>query len=153
MKTKNIATFYAILAAALYAINVPLSKILLNHAGPTMMASFLYLGAGLGLFIYSLIEKATGKQVKREPLTKKELPYTIGGGIGQSRILMLLLEKSHIAEVQASSWEDKTLEELQDLKESFLVSGSAYAMLDALMKAINDYDRLDVKLNLKKVLN
>lgn len=77
MKTKNIATFYAILAAALYAINVPLSKFLLNHAGPTMMASFLYLGAGLGLFIYSLIEKATGKQVKREPLTKKELPYTI----------------------------------------------------------------------------
>ena len=77
MKTKNIATFYAILAAALYAINVPLSKILLNHAGPTMMVSFLYLGAGLGLFIYSLIEKATGKQVKREPLTKKELPYTI----------------------------------------------------------------------------
>lgn len=77
MKTKNIATFYAILAAALYAINVPLSKILLNHAGPTMMASFLYLGAGLGLFLYSLIEKATGKQVKREPLTKKELPYTI----------------------------------------------------------------------------
>lgn len=43
--------------------------------------------------------------------------------------------------------------ELQDLKESFLVSGSAYAMLDALMKAINDYDRLDVKLNLKRVLN
>lgn len=43
--------------------------------------------------------------------------------------------------------------ELQDLKESFLVNGSAYAMLDALMKAINDYDRLDVKLNLKKVLN
>ena len=77
MKTKNIATFYAILAAALYAINVPLSKFLLNHAGPTMMASFLYLGAGLGLFIYSLIEKATCKQVKREPLTKKELPYTI----------------------------------------------------------------------------
>lgn len=77
MKTKNIATFYAILAAALYAINVPLSKLLLEHAQPTMMASFLYLGAGLGLLIYSLIEKAAGKQIKREPLTKKELPYTI----------------------------------------------------------------------------
>lgn len=77
MKTKNIATFYAILAAALYAINVPLSKLLLNYAQPTMMAAFLYLGAGIGLFIYSLIEKAFGKQVKREPLTKKELPYTI----------------------------------------------------------------------------
>ena len=30
--------------------------------------------------------------------------------------LMLLLEKSHIAEVQASSWEDKTYKELEDLK-------------------------------------
>lgn len=49
-------------------------------------------------------------------IVKKELPYTIGGGIGQSRILMLLLEKSHIAEVQASSWEQKTLDELKDLK-------------------------------------
>lgn len=77
MKTKSTAIFYAILAAALYAINVPLSKLLLNHAQPTMMASFLYLGAGLGLFIYSLIEKVTGNQAKRDPLIKKELPYTI----------------------------------------------------------------------------
>lgn len=71
MKSKNIATIYAILAAALYAINVPLSKILLNYVEPTMMASFLYLGAGLGLFIYSLIEKRIGKSESKEPLTKK----------------------------------------------------------------------------------
>ena len=37
------------------------------------------------------------------------LTYTIGGGIGQSRILLLLLGRTHIAEVQASSWEEKTL--------------------------------------------
>ena len=49
-------------------------------------------------------------------ILKKELPYTIGGGIGQSRILMLILEKQHIAEVQASSWEEKTEIELKDLK-------------------------------------
>ena len=77
MKTKNIATIYAILAAALYAINVPLSKILLNHIEPTMMASFLYLGAGLGLFIYGLIQKKMDKSETNESLTKKELPYTI----------------------------------------------------------------------------
>jgi len=76
LKTKNIATFYAILVAMLYAINVPLSKLLLNYAETTMMASFLYLGAGIGLFLYGLIEKITGKEIKREPLTKKELPYT-----------------------------------------------------------------------------
>lgn len=51
-----------------------------------------------------------------QKIEKCELPYTIGGGIGQSRILMLLLEKSHIAEIQASSWDSKTLKELKDKK-------------------------------------
>ena len=77
MNSKSIATVYAILAAALYAINVPLSKVLLNHVEPTMMASFLYLGAGIGLFLFGLVEKLIGKGGKKEPLTKKELPYTI----------------------------------------------------------------------------
>ena len=75
---KQLATGFAILAAALYAINVPLSKLLLNHVDTTMMASFLYLGAGAGLFLYGLFEKALGKGEKQERLTKKELPYTIG---------------------------------------------------------------------------
>ena len=43
--------------------------------------------------------------------------------------------------------------ELQDLKEAFLVSGSAFAILESLMKTIDYYDKFDVKLNLKKVLN
>ena len=51
-----------------------------------------------------------------QKILKKELPYTIGGGIGQSRILMLILEKSHIAEVQASSWEEKTELELKEMQ-------------------------------------
>lgn len=51
-----------------------------------------------------------------QKIIKSELPYTIGGGIGYSRILMLLLEKLHISEVQASSWEDKTIKELKGLK-------------------------------------
>jgi aspartate--ammonia ligase len=51
-----------------------------------------------------------------QKILKKELPYTIGGGIGQSRVLMLLLEKTHIAEVQASSWEEKTYIELEGKK-------------------------------------
>ena len=51
-----------------------------------------------------------------QKIQKGELPYSIGGGIGITRVLMLLLEKSHIALVQASSWETKTLEELKDKK-------------------------------------
>lgn len=76
MKAKGIAVIYAVLAAALYAINVPLSKILLGYVRPTMIASFLYFGAGIGLLIYGIIEKICGKKTKREPLTRKELPYT-----------------------------------------------------------------------------
>ena len=61
MKSKNIATIYAVVAAALYAINIPLSKLLLTQIQPTMMAAFLYLGAGLGLLIYSLLRKEKEK--------------------------------------------------------------------------------------------
>ena len=39
-----------------------------------------------------------------------ELPYTIGGGIGQSRLCMLMLGKAHIGEVQASIWDAATVE-------------------------------------------
>ena len=51
-----------------------------------------------------------------QKILKKELPYTIGGGIGISRICLLLLEKEHIAEIQASSWQDKTIKELKEVK-------------------------------------
>ena len=37
-----------------------------------------------------------------------ELPLTIGGGIGQSRLSMLLLDKAHIGEVQVSLWDETT---------------------------------------------
>ena len=52
------------------------------------------------------------KQNELSPYHKKiiteELPYTIGGGIGQSRLLMFLLNRTHIAQVQASSWDKST---------------------------------------------
>ena len=45
-----------------------------------------------------------------------ELPLTIGGGIGQSRLCMLILGRAHIGEVQASYWDKATLEECEELK-------------------------------------
>ena len=95
MKTKNIATFFAILAAALYAINIPLSKVLLQFVQPTMMAAFLYLGAGVGLFFYG---KFTAE--KGERLTKAELPYTLGMivlDIAAPILLMLGLQHTNSA--------------------------------------------------------
>jgi drug/metabolite transporter (DMT)-like permease len=77
MKQKNvIAIFFAVLASALYAINMPLSKLLLNHIGPTMMASYLYLGAGIGIGILYLLSKKENNI--NEKITKKDLPFVIG---------------------------------------------------------------------------
>ena len=44
-------------------------------------------------------------------LLEGKLPYTIGGGIGQSRICLFFLDKMHIGEVQASVWDPQTLED------------------------------------------
>lgn len=41
----------------------------------------------------------------------KKLPYSIGGGIGQSRLCMYFLRKAHIGEVQVSVWPDDMIEE------------------------------------------
>lgn len=47
-------------------------------------------------------------------ILNKELPYTIGGGIGQSRLCMLLLGKAHVGEVQASIWPDEMLKKCEE---------------------------------------
>ena len=44
-------------------------------------------------------------------LLNDELPYSIGGGIGQSRLCMFLLQKAHIGEVQASIWPEEQIKE------------------------------------------
>ena len=50
----------------------------------------------------------------QKEILEKKLPYTIGGGIGQSRICMFFLKKAHIGEVQASMWPDDVLEEAKE---------------------------------------
>ena len=70
------AIMFAFLAAVFYAINVPISKVLLQHVGPTTMAALLYLGAGIGIGMMSLFNKKDRE--KAESLTKAELPYIVG---------------------------------------------------------------------------
>ena len=68
------AILYALLAAVFYAVNVPLSKLLMKVIGPTMMASFLYLGAGIGIGLMSLM----GRKKEEKRLDRKDLPYVLG---------------------------------------------------------------------------
>jgi len=63
----------------------------------------------------------TGKQDRLEldyhkAILSDKLPLTIGGGIGQSRLCMLLLGRAHIGEVQASYWDKETLKQCKKLK-------------------------------------
>lgn len=70
--------------------------------------------------LLSQLEKTKSMDKLKLPYHQKimedRLPFTIGGGIGQSRVVMLILGKRHIAEVQASSWEEKTLGELKKVQ-------------------------------------
>lgn len=63
------------------------------------------------------LEKANATDRLKYPyhqqIISNDLPLTIGGGIGQSRLCMLLLEKAHIGEVQVSLWDDETINACQ----------------------------------------
>ena len=65
----------------------------------------------------SQLEKAGCPQRRELPFQKSilegELPLTIGGGIGQSRICMFFLRKAHIGEVQSSLWKDEISREAE----------------------------------------
>ena len=64
--------------------------------------------------ISQLKERGLEKRLEfdyHKAIVNKELPLTIGGGIGQSRLCMLILQKAHIGEVQASLWPDGLEEE------------------------------------------
>jgi len=68
----------ALLAAALYAVNSPFSKLLLTYMPSTLMAGCLYLGAGLGMLPIFLVRRAGRTHSKEERLSRRDLPYTLG---------------------------------------------------------------------------
>lgn len=70
------AIAYALLAAILYAVNVPVSKILLKDIGPATMAALLYLGAGIGIALLSLFNVESKKVSK--PISRKDMPFVVG---------------------------------------------------------------------------
>jgi drug/metabolite transporter (DMT)-like permease len=74
---------FALASAVLFGISAPLAKILLNEVDPVMLAGLLYLGAFVGLSLYSIGSKIfrTKKSEISESLGKKDIPYLAGAVI------------------------------------------------------------------------
>ena len=104
MKPSNtIGIFLAILAAALYAINAPFSKLLLNDMPSTLMAGFLYIGAGLGMGAVALFRKIRRQERTEEKITRDDLPYTLAMIVLDILApIFLLLGLSHTTAANAS---------------------------------------------------
>ena len=79
------AIIYALLAAAFYAINVPFSKLLLDHVGAATMAALLYLGAGMGIGILSLRQPAPQMLPDRHPRRHKHRRAKGSAGVTTQR--------------------------------------------------------------------
>ncbi len=99
----------AVLAAALYALNAPLSKLLLSHIPATLMAGLLYVGAGIGMGVVALVRFVTDRRrtavggetaPSAEPFRRADLPYVlamIGLDVAAPILLMLGLSRTSAA--------------------------------------------------------
>ena len=86
----SLSVFWAVLAAALYAVNAPVAKLLLEDVEPAMMAGLLYLGAGAGMLLLGIARRGTGRGGEEKRLARRDLPYTAGMTPPCSIILRLL---------------------------------------------------------------
>ncbi|MDD3902538.1 MAG: DMT family transporter [Sphaerochaeta sp.] len=69
--------FLALLSAVCYAVNAPFSKILLAYIPSTLMAGFLYIGAGMAMVGVKVFQDKALKRNTEKRLSKAELPYVI----------------------------------------------------------------------------
>lgn len=94
---------WAILAAVLYAVNAPFSKLLLDYMPPTLMAGLLYLGAGVGMGAIFLIQKVGGRNSTEARITRSDWPYTLAMIVLDiAAPIFLLLGLSHTTAANAS---------------------------------------------------
>lgn len=102
-KTTASGIALAVLAAALYAVNSPFSKILLDYMPPTLMAGFLYIGAGLGMGVIALVRRVRKIECTEERITRDSLPYVLAMiALDVAAPILLLLGLSHTTAANAS---------------------------------------------------
>jgi drug/metabolite transporter (DMT)-like permease len=99
---------FGIAAAVLFGLSAPLSKLLLAHVGPVLLAALLYLGAGVGLALAGLARRTLstdGDGTEREaPLRSSDLPRVVGVVVlgGMCGPLLMLWGLQHLSGVVGS---------------------------------------------------
>jgi drug/metabolite transporter (DMT)-like permease len=82
----------AIAAAVLFGASTPLAKQLLDDVAPWRLASLLYLGSGLGLSVFALLQGVSGRATTEAPLRVRDMPWLLGavgfGGVLGPVLLM-----------------------------------------------------------------
>jgi drug/metabolite transporter (DMT)-like permease len=88
----------AILAAALFGASAPFAKLLLGEISPIPLASFLYLGSGLGLALFRMMQKFIINSSVEAQISKADIPWLMGaimaGGIAAPITLMMGLKNT-----------------------------------------------------------
>lgn len=102
MYSKNKSILYALVAASLFGASAPLAKLLLSDIQPVLLASFLYLGSGLGLLFYKFIRRITKNDpVKEAKIGRADLPWLVAatffGGITAPIVLLFSLKHTPAA--------------------------------------------------------
>ena len=82
---------HALLAAALFGASAPISKLLVGEMHPVVLAGYLYIGAFIGLGIYSLASGAGSREKREEPLGRSDAPWLAGAIITGGVIAPILL--------------------------------------------------------------
>lgn len=87
------AIFQALLAAVLFGVSAPLSKVLLGEVDPILLAAFLYLGSGIGSGILLAVQRASSQgRIVEAQLSRSDLPWLAGailaGGVAAPILLM-----------------------------------------------------------------
>lgn len=92
---------YGFLAAVLFGISAPLSKLLLDGVDPIVLAGLLYLGAGASLGLLLFLRKVAGIVDREARLEKRDLPWLVGailsGGVAGPILLLLGLQQTSAA--------------------------------------------------------
>lgn len=101
MKNRNITApmLETLIAAALFGASAPISKLLMSQIAPTLMASFLYLGSGVGIFLVRYYFRNSDNRFSHEAgLTQNDWLWTTGavlaGGIAAPIVLMIGLKNT-----------------------------------------------------------